>query len=75
MYVRFVLDRKKAEMRLNIELSLDDLIKWDEKTMRFTDREMSENALLNTIDKNFEGSELRPIVIIFPMNSCKSDLY
>ena len=54
MYVRIVLNRKKAEMRLNIEVLPEDIIKWDEKTMRFTDREMSANVLLNTIDKNFE---------------------
>jgi site-specific recombinase XerD len=54
MYMRVTLNRKKAEMRLNIELDPNDLAKWDERTMRFTDREMSENALLNTIDRNFE---------------------
>ncbi len=54
MYLRVVLNRKKAEMRLNIELTPEELKKWDEKTMRFTDREMSANVLLNTIDKNFD---------------------
>lgn len=54
IYVRIILNRKKAEMRLNIELLPDDLNKWDERTMRFTDRDMSANALLNTIDKKFE---------------------
>jgi hypothetical protein len=54
VYARFTLDRKKAEMRLNIEVFPHELQKWDEKTMRFTDREMSANALLNSIDKSFE---------------------
>jgi len=54
MYVRLTLDRKKAEMRLNIELTDGEMQKWDEKTMRFNDRNMTANALLNTIDKNFE---------------------
>ncbi|UAY53210.1 tyrosine-type recombinase/integrase [Ferruginibacter albus] len=54
MYMRITLNRQKAEMRLNIELQPSDLIKWDEKTMRFNDRDMSANALLNTLDKNFE---------------------
>lgn len=52
--MRITLNRKKAEMRLNIELTPEDLNKWDEKTMRFIDRDMSANALLNTLDKNFE---------------------
>ena len=54
MYVRITLNRKKAEMRLNIEVTPEELNKWDEKTMRFADREMTANALLNTLDKNFE---------------------
>lgn len=54
MYVRITLNRKKAEMRLNIEMTPDELKKWDPSTMRFTDRNMSANALLNTLDKNFE---------------------
>ncbi len=54
IYLRLVLDRKKAETKLNIEVTPEELLKWDNKTMRFTDREMSANALLNSIDKNFE---------------------
>ncbi len=54
LYMRVTLNRKKAEMRLNIEILPEQLNKWDEKTMRFIDREMSANALLNTLDKNFE---------------------
>jgi len=46
MYVRIILDCKKAEMRLNIELRESELSKWDETTMRFTDRDMSANALI-----------------------------
>lgn len=54
IYVRIALNRKKAEMRLNIEVLPEELKKWDERTMRFVDRDMSANALLNTIDKKFE---------------------
>jgi site-specific recombinase XerD len=54
MYMRITLNRKKAEMRLNIELSPTELKKWDDRTMRFIDREMSANAVLNSIDKKFE---------------------
>ncbi len=54
MYVRITLNRKKAELRLNIEVTPEELQKWDEKTMRYSDRDMSANILLNTIDKNFE---------------------
>jgi hypothetical protein len=54
IYVRIALNRKKAEMRLNIDLLPEELKKWDERTMRFTDRDMSAYALLNTIDKKFE---------------------
>jgi len=32
MYLRVTLDRKKAEMRLNIEVSPSELKKWDEST-------------------------------------------
>jgi len=32
----------------------EELKKWDERTIRFTDRDMSANALHNTIDKKFE---------------------
>jgi hypothetical protein len=54
MYMRITLNREKAEMRLNIELTDTDLLKWDETMMRFADRNMSANAYLNEIDKNFE---------------------
>ena len=54
MYMRITLNREKAEMRLNVEISDAELIKWDEATMRFTDRNMSANAYLNELDKNFE---------------------
>lgn len=52
--MRITLNREKAEMRLNIELSDAELLKWDGVVMRFTDRDMSANAYLNEIDKNFE---------------------
>jgi len=52
--MRITLNREKAEMRLNIELADTDLLKWDETMMRFADRNMSANAYLNEIDKNFE---------------------
>jgi len=42
-------------MRLNIEVLPEELKKWDERTMRFIDRSMSANALLNTIAKKFEN--------------------
>jgi hypothetical protein len=35
------------ESKDTIELLPDELYKWDEKTMQFTDRDMSANALLN----------------------------
>ena len=52
--MRITLNREKAEMRLNIELADLELLKWDETVMRFADRDMSANAYLNEIDKNFE---------------------
>ncbi len=54
MYLRITLNRQKAESRLNIEIDREDLLKWNDRAMRFDDRKMSANALLNTIDKNFE---------------------
>lgn len=55
MYLRVILDRRKAEMRLNIEVTPKELKLWDPITMRFKDREMTANATLNEIDKNFEN--------------------
>lgn len=54
MYVRVTLNRQKAESRLNLEIRPEDIQKWNGKIMRFEDRTMSANSLLNTIDKNFE---------------------
>ena len=53
LYMRVTLNRKKAEMRLNVEVLPDELKMWDERTMRFTDRDMSANAVLNSIDQKF----------------------
>ncbi len=52
--MRITLNREKAEMRLNIEASDTDLLKWDETVMRFSDRDMTANVYLNDIDKSFE---------------------
>lgn len=54
MYLRITLNRKKAEIRLNAEITESELLKWDEATMRFSDRNMKVNTYLNSIDKNFE---------------------
>ena len=54
MYLRITFNRKKAEMRLNVEINQQELSKWDEVTMRFADRSMAANAYLNSIEKGFE---------------------
>ena len=54
MYLRITFNRKKAEMRLNVEINQQELSKWDEVTMRFADRSMTANAYLNSIEKGFE---------------------
>jgi len=59
MYVRVVLNRKKAEIRLNIEILPHELKKWDEKMMRFSDREMHANVLLNKIEQKFQDFRYR----------------
>ena len=69
MYLRVVLDRQKAECRLNIETEPSDLIKWNGSMMRFEDREMSANALLNTIDKNFEDFRHHNATGLFEYNA------
>lgn len=46
--------QEKAEMRLNIEIFPQELKKWDEKVMRFTDRQMSANVLINAIEQKFQ---------------------
>ncbi len=54
MYMRITLNRKKAEMRLNVEATEADLLKWELSMMRFTDRSMTANAYLNELDQKFE---------------------
>ena len=41
-------------MRLNVDITATDLVKWDEATMRFTDRSMAANACLNAIEQRFD---------------------
>lgn len=55
LYLRIIFDRRKTEMRLNIEITKKELKLWDPRTMRFKDREMTANAALNEIDRNFEN--------------------
>ena len=54
MYMRITLNREKAEMRLNVEITESELPKWDQNTMRFTDRDMTANVYLNELDKSFD---------------------
>lgn len=54
LYLRVTLDREKAESRLNAEILPKELSKWDGNLMRFRDREMSHNILLNSIDTKFD---------------------
>lgn len=54
LYLRVTLDRKKAEMRLNVEVQQSELNKWDPTTMRFQDRKMAANAILNKIECKYE---------------------
>jgi integrase len=54
VYLRVILYRQKAEARLNIEVQAEDMKKWNGRIMRFEDRTMSANALLNTIEKKFD---------------------
>jgi len=54
MYLRICSQRKKAESRLNAEVSEHDLLKWDLMNMRFSGRNFFVNHLLNSIDKKFQ---------------------
>jgi site-specific recombinase XerD len=54
VYLRIMLNRKKAEMRLNVEVHPAELKKWDPVTMRFRDRNLVANAILNKIETKFE---------------------
>lgn len=54
IYLRLLLDRKKSEMRLNVEVKKEDLRKWDSETMRFREKKNNANAVLNKIESKFE---------------------
>ena len=53
IYLRVISNRKKAETRLNLEVSEEDLLKWDPMTMRFSSRDFYANHVLNNLDQKF----------------------
>lgn len=54
MYARVCLKGLKAEERLTVQVSDDDLLKWSSMSMRFSDRNNSVNRLLNSLDQKFD---------------------
>jgi hypothetical protein len=54
LYARVCFRGSKAEERLNIEVGNDTLLKWDPMTMRFSDRTLTANKHLNSLDQRFE---------------------
>ena len=50
LYARVYFNSLKAEERLNAEVDDRELLKWDSMSMRFTDRTLMANKLLNTFD-------------------------
>jgi site-specific recombinase XerD len=55
VYARITLHLKKAEVRLNAELTDAEIDKWDPMTMRLKDRTHFVNHLLNNIDQKFQN--------------------
>lgn len=53
LYCRVIVNRTKAENRLLAEVPETDLLKWDPITMRFTDRGILANHILNGLDQKF----------------------
>lgn len=54
IYMRLMLNRQKAEMRLNAEVTEEEVKAWDSRTMRFTNRNARANSVLNNIENKFE---------------------
>jgi site-specific recombinase XerD len=54
IYMRICFLRAKAESRLNIEIDLENLTKWDPFTMRITERNCAINHYLNRIEQKFQ---------------------
>jgi hypothetical protein len=50
LYTRVCFRGSKAEERLNIEVPETVLAKWEPMTMRFSDRTLSANQMLNSYD-------------------------
>jgi hypothetical protein len=53
IYLRVSFNRQKAETRLNADVSESQLLKWDPHTMRFADRSLYGNHMLNKLDERF----------------------
>src|SRR4051812_23561139 len=53
IYLRVSVNRLKAETRLSAEVSDKELLKWDRFTMRFADRNLYVNHILNKLDGRF----------------------
>lgn len=71
LYVRVCYKGLKAEERLNIQVVEDLLIKWDPMTMRFSDRTMLANKLLNTLDQRFEEYVFMNATILYSQSPRK----
>lgn len=55
MYMRVLLGRKKAETRLDADVLENEIMLWDEMTMRMRDRKHKLNGYLSTLEKKYEG--------------------
>jgi integrase/recombinase XerD len=55
IYLRIIVNRKKAEARLGIQLDGNELSLWDDHLMRVSIRNADANHLLNTIESNFKN--------------------
>lgn len=54
VYLRICFNRLKSDTRLNIEISENDILKWDPVTMRIMERNSPVNHHLNRLDQKFQ---------------------
>lgn len=54
IYLRILFNRRKTEARLGMEVSIGDLAKWNEETMRLDVKQSPVNTLLNFYETRFQ---------------------
>jgi integrase len=58
IYLRVFHNNEKAESRLSEEITEDDLLKWNQMSMRLDDRNSNLNKILNSISNRFDDFKI-----------------